>query len=70
MRRDACDCSTCRFYRRNPQSIGTGHCHYPAPLAVPVMMNGVPSVATVWPTVEAHDSCGQWSPTGEGAANG
>lgn len=66
------ECSACRFYRRNPQSIGTGYCHYPAPVAVPVMHAGVPSVASVRPPVDSNDTCGQWSPTGssEGAANG
>lgn len=70
--REPLDCTGCRYFKRNAHSIvATGQCRHAAPLAVPVMQSGIPSIATVWPTVEANDWCGQWSPTvGEGIANG
>ena len=71
MQRDTRECSTCRYFRRNPQHIGAGWCHFAAPLAVPVTQAGVPSVMSVRPPVSSAETCGQWCSTdsSEGAAN-
>ncbi len=55
-------CGNCRSFRTNPQDLSKGECHHGPPTPFVQVVGQGMAIVSVWPPVQRHQECEQFSP--------